>query len=492
MDVIALKTVLTTSISALAGKLRDGVVSVTQQRMDRAIQFQVAHRGNGEFAILEKESSRPLCIVNSTAVLGDRNTFDKANYFKLVGLEQLEFKISTSKRPFYIIGHHANTQKKFDDYIEQGANFIEMDIHNYTRPFHFANGNGTDEIYIIHMLNDEFTRQYTNSDGVDAYFANVKKKLDEGKLCGIILDCKPTLVSDGPIHYSSSYPNPRDYGRRVANYMKRHGIPANRVIMGVDEMTYDHTVYVGNNTPSGSQWAKSWAEMFMLGVRVDAKYDCLLNLYVDPSVVNDWTDRITAKSDVASLGMDEKVRSDFDSNWKPNLQKLIQLRNKKKGDLRFNYFWTVNNDNDLRKCLAEDVDGIITDVPAILKAILNEPAYQAKYRLATAADYPISRTDRVKRSLEDPYIYISFNNRAAFDSWFQVSYTGPDGKPKTWKSGKCMAGQGSVCPVPRTVANITVTGSRLDGAYPAVSIKGGANRSFEMSGTLFKGWFTRK
>ena len=35
----------------------------------------------------------------------------------------------TTQRPFYIIGHGANTLKKADDYLAGGANALEIDVN---------------------------------------------------------------------------------------------------------------------------------------------------------------------------------------------------------------------------------------------------------------------------------------------------------------------------------------------------------------------------
>jgi hypothetical protein len=407
-----------------------------------------------------------------------------------------------AKRTFFVMGHHANEMATFNKYVADGANFIEHDIHLYTKPLTFS---GSDKVYIMHFMKDEFTRKFTNSDGVDAYYRNVKAKMDAGQVLGLLCDIKPTLVSDGPIHYSANTANPRQYGRVLANILKKHGIPANRVIMGVD-----HAV--------GSY--KNYAELFMIGVRADAKYDCLLNLYVpyandrwvvtktaldkaflsSQAKIDEWGKTINAVSDVGELGMDESVRKSFTHPW-PNWQRwldpLVKLRDARSGDLRFVYFWTVNNETDMHNALNSNVDGILTDVPATLKKVVSDPKYAANYRIATRGDYPIPLASRVKRSLEDPYVYLEFKNKGAYDTRFYVHWTTPGGAKKEWESGKCMAGQGATCMVPRNVKSITVDGKWSNGSsykawkgYP-IKIKGGSNASFETTGTLISGAFKK-
>lgn len=343
---------------------------------------------------------------------------------------------SRNVRPFYIIGHHANTIAKFNEHVRNGANMIEMDTHMYTKTLTFS---GSDKIYLMHFAADEFTRKFTNSDGIAAYFRNVKAKLDSGQVQGIILDVKNTLVSDGPIHYSSSYPDPRKYGRVLAETMKRYRIPADRVIMGFDK---------------AATARPKWGEEFKKGVLWDAKYNCLLNLYVSESNASKRAATISAASDVGEIGLDEKVRGKF-SGYRGDLQAMVGNRDRKSGELRFVYFWTVNNKADMRSALDLGIDGMITDHPATLKSVLNEPKYRAKFRLAGRNDYPVPANQRVKRSTNDPYIYVTLNHGGGYVAKFDVSWT-VNGKAKSYSSGNKTLGWYVKLSIPRQAKNVRV------------------------------------
>ncbi len=349
-------------------------------------------------------------------------------------------------RPFFVMGHHANNVAVFNDHVANGATVIEHDIHMYTPTLTFS---GSDKIYVMHFLKDEFTRKFTNSDGVDAYYRNVKSHMDAGRVVGVVCDVKTTLVSDGPIHYSANSANPRHYGRVLANTLKRNGIPASRVVMGIDQ-------------------PDSWASEFMKGVRWDAQYDALVNLYVPYSkdtfkvtsqaVIDQWANTIVAGSDVGELGMDESVRGAFSTpwpNWSRWLTPLVNRRLARSGDLRFVYYWTINNETDMRNALDVGVDGILTDHPAKLKAIAGEPKYKDKFRLANKDDFMVAASDRVKRSLDDPFVYLTLRHQGGYVAKFYVSWT-VNGAPQSRDFGSKTLGWSDTLAIPRNAANLRV------------------------------------
>lgn len=390
-----------------------------------------------------------------------------------------------------MIGHHANTSAQVNEYVANGANAIEHDIHMYTKPLTFS---GSDTVYIMHFAKDEFTRKYTNSDGIDAYYQNIKAKMEAGQILMLLCDVKSALVSDGPIHYSASFPDPRHYGKTMARILKRHGIPADRVVMGVDETSARHG---------------TWAKEFMKGAHVDEKYDCLLNLYVpytaetfsvkDQKTIDTWANKIDAVSDVGELGIDSMLSSLTTPwpNWERWIRALIDRRQKRSGALRFVYHWTVNDPVRMREAMRSNVDGIITDQAATLKSVLAEAEFSTKLRLADGNDRPVPASIRKPHSLQDPDVYVDFKNRAAFDVRFYVEWTNADGSTGNWESTKLNAGQVAKCAVPRDAKNYVVSGKWSNGSSykdfkeGKSTVQGGSASRFECSGTLFYKWFTK-
>lgn len=344
--------------------------------------------------------------------------------------------VTDRRRPFYIIGHHANTIKGFNDFVRQGANAIEMDVHMWTKTLTFS---GSSRLYLIHFASDEFTRKYTNYDGIPAYFRNVKRHLDAGSVQMIMLDVKNTLCADGPIHYSSSYPDPRKYGRVLAQTMKQYRIPADRVVMCFDK---------------AATARPKWGEEFVKGVLWDAKYNCLLNLYVSDKNPTNRANTISKSADVGEIGLDEKVRGRF-SGYAPDLKAMVNVRDRKSGGLRFVYFWTCNNKKDMRSALDLNIDGMITDKPSVLKQVLNETRYRTKFRVAGRNDKPVPASQRVRRSMSDPYIYLTLKHGGGYVAKFRVTWT-VNGRSKSYSSGNKTLGWQVKLSIPRQARNLRV------------------------------------
>jgi hypothetical protein len=293
--------------------------------------------------------------------------YDQNNHYLWLGA----ISILKKQRPFYIMGHHANTKDKADNYVNDGANHIECDIH----PVLNSDSDGKDySFYAVHFANDEFTRQYTNSDGIEFYFQNIKAHMDAGRIQLITLDCKETLIREAPT-LLANVADMKKYGKSLANLMTKCGIPPERVLMCVPEAYVDDLI-------AGATEAN-----FKCGVDAYCSLDGGNRNFDE---IKGWCDRLEAKKTTfADIGKDEAVRGEFFryAYW---LNEVIKRRDTG-SQIKNVYFWTVNNEQDMRNMLDYGVDGILTDYPATLKSLLNEQQYAGVYRIADKGDSQFSR-----------------------------------------------------------------------------------------------------
>src|SRR4051812_30827000 len=100
-----------------------------------------------------------------------------------------------SKQPFYIIGHNPNKEIEFKQYLIDGANALEPDIHYHPQKHIF---------YVSHDSDDDLKNSLTLSD----YFSKLKTFLIDPKsnikneLALISFDLKPPYTYDLMMLYS--------------------------------------------------------------------------------------------------------------------------------------------------------------------------------------------------------------------------------------------------------------------------------------------------
>jgi hypothetical protein len=274
------------------------------------------------------------------------------------------------------MGHHANFRDKAQRLMAEGARVIETDIHPDA-----GNPEAVDyAFWAIHFAADEFDpSHHTPPAQIDAHFSALSAAMSQGRLDLLILDCKATLAADigAPVPLrSTTIADSRKYGRSLARLMMRHGIPAARVVMGYDEDKIE-------------DMARGAAEV---------GYRCGVDVYRSPTAatknftdIQAWTDALVAKKCLfADIGTDERVRGEFFTYayW---IAGLLRVRDEGT-QIKKAYFWTVNNEQDMRNALDYGVDGILTDDPAKLVTLLQEATYAGMYRLSTPQDSQFVRT----------------------------------------------------------------------------------------------------
>ena len=253
-------------------------------------------------------------------------------------------------RPFYNIAHRCSTAEKANEMVSVGSNMIEFDVTP-----ELVDGNI--EFNVFHSGDRDWTR-YPDFNN---YLRNLKNHMDQGNIAMIMLDTKQAEGVD-----------PALYARALAERLMLVGIPAELAVMSVPA-----AVAQTFRNALGQQGSET------------AFYPCGLDAYLEDYgdlTEQQWVDQVEATG-ATFLGVGAAAEFFWSpmKNWMSWIQALVNRRDQK-GQHSKSYFWTINKRSSMRKCLDYGVDGVITDNPERMHAILQEPEYQRVYRLATRHD----------------------------------------------------------------------------------------------------------
>lgn len=240
------------------------------------------------------------------------------------------------KRKFYLIGHNPDTLEDALEQLQAGANALGPDVHYDEESGQFL---------VYHLVPSPF-----GDISLQDYLIGLKKILQENtglRLSLIAFDLKPDYPYKLSFlqefifeHFSKEYPDVvivttiNDPAEAAFFDSTSTTMPANYLI-GIDEDT---------SAEDAHQLLKHRKVGYIYGNGISAPL-------VD---TKDYGDEIKAALNLRNTG---------------NSFKLV-------------YAWTVNAEDSMRFYLDMDIDGIITDDVAQLKALLQGPEYRDKYELA--------------------------------------------------------------------------------------------------------------
>ncbi|KAL3256462.1 hypothetical protein MRX96_017186 [Rhipicephalus microplus] len=284
---------------------------------------------------------------------------------------------SDPRRPIYVFAHMANSLEEFEGFLAQGVNAIEADVS-------FApNGTVTD---FYHGPGCDSGRECERRTDAGVYFNHVKRTVsaengrNRDKMLLLYVDIKPGNLAGKKEMYAG--------GVSLAQKLMLHlwnEVPPNRMVnvllsvyslketevfrgalrtLSTAENHADLLEHVGFDV-SGINFLSSIATTFnKLGVRRHRwQGDGRPNRYIDvyPTLRMSW---VTARR-----AQNSSVRSYVDKA----------------------YVWTADHTFTIRRFLRKKIDGIVTNSPENVFAILKSSEFLSQYRLANSLDNPWER-----------------------------------------------------------------------------------------------------
>lgn len=240
------------------------------------------------------------------------------------------------KRKFYLIGHNPDTLEDALEQLQAGANALGPDVHYDEESGQFL---------VYHLVPSPF-----GDISLQDYLIGLKKILQENNSLNLRLlafDLKP------------------DYSYKLS---------------GLQEFIFEHfskeypevVIVTTINDPAESAFFDSTSTAmpanYLIGIDEDTSAEDAHQLLRHRKVGYIYGNGISAPL------VDT-------TNYADEIQKAILMRNDGHS-FKLVYVWTVNAEASMRTYLDMDIDGIITDDVAQLKALLQEPEYRDKYELA--------------------------------------------------------------------------------------------------------------
>ncbi|CAN7945828.1 unnamed protein product, partial [Ixodes pacificus] len=276
-------------------------------------------------------------------------------------------------RPIYNIAHMVNSIKEVSEFMDKGANAIESDVQFYK--------NGTAH-RIFHGEYCDFDRSCCESAAIKDFFDYLRKVTISGgkyhgKLLVLMLDIK-----------SNSLPpkNKRSAGKDIASKLMDHlwrNVPFNEavnIVLSIGHVT-DQEILRGAVQAIRQRDAKYLGRVgFDVGMGGDSLQD-IRGMYRELKIskhrwlgdgITNWLSKRAPTKLLEAAIADRKA-----NNANSFVDKV--------------YFWTVDNKEKIRKVLRLGVDGIITNHPEYLSAIIKEEEFRKTLRLANTQDNPFKR-----------------------------------------------------------------------------------------------------
>ena len=250
-----------------------------------------------------------------------------------------------ARRPFYVIAHCANDSVAVHDAMAAGANAVEIDVvmrHGHLRGLHGG-------------LEPIGCGGRTRPAELPALFEQVAEAMGDGHLALLVVDAKE---ADG---------QEVAYGRALGRLLGEVSVPPANVVVSVPFRQ-------GERVRQG-----------LLDVSYRARLDVYLSNYgvTDPA---QWMGDLQALGvDVAGVGMDPIAFWRPMRWWGTWLDLMVAHRDAGTGP-GFAYYWTVNRIASAREVLDRGLDGVITNHPRRVVALLDDEPYRHAFRLATAQE----------------------------------------------------------------------------------------------------------
>lgn len=262
-----------------------------------------------------------------------------------------------AQRPFYIVAHNPNRIADVNVALAAGANAIEPDVNIYSSREELCVDHGP----IFGGKGDD------GAPSLIDYLVQLRAIAQASpQLALIIFDCKEAAAT--PQHGLDI----RDAVRKYLTDM----IPDINVIISVPNVT-DSSPYRLNGTTIFDQ----------ISAELRPREGCMIDEENDPSAVASFFSSKGVSRDCYGYG--STVFEEGDATYRSPLEAACWMK-AARGEFRFIYAWTVNDDADQREYIRIGVDGIIADSDAIpgLRAIVAEPEFSGKVRLAARSDNP--------------------------------------------------------------------------------------------------------
>ena len=266
------------------------------------------------------------------------------------GLRSGPGMLVTGPRPFYVVGHNPNSIPEVLAALDAGANAIEPDISVYQdRPTELCVGEAP---LLDPDLGDPASRP-----SLVQYLTELHAiALQRPELALVVLDCKPRVAA-------------ADLGAALLQTIRTH-------------LTYDIPLNVIFSVASLTETAMFETIKSQLGPREGAMIDG----ENDPIAVSQFFSGAGIENQTFGNGI-SVLNSVLGPNVRPSMEKACWYR-AATGRPRFILVWTVNDHDLMREYIRIGVDGMITDHPKDLRAILAEAEFPRLVRLAARADNP--------------------------------------------------------------------------------------------------------
>src|ERR1051326_4521379 len=251
-------------------------------------------------------------------------------------------------RPFYVIGHNPNSIPQVLAALDAGANAVEPDINIYhDRPNELCVAEAS--VFAPHE------GAPASAPPLAEYLTQLHDiALQRPELSLVVLDCKPRTVTP-------------EFGATLLQNIRTL-------------LTHDTQINVVFSVASLNETAIFQNVKGQLGSREGA----MIDQENDPIAVSDFFSGAGIANQSFGNGI-SVANSVLGPNVRPSIEKACWFR-ATTNHLRFIYGWTVNDADLMREYIHIGLDGIITDQPAGLRAILKEAEFAPLVRLATRAD----------------------------------------------------------------------------------------------------------
>lgn len=251
-------------------------------------------------------------------------------------------------RPFYVIAHNPNSIPQVQAALDAGANAIEPDINVYhDRPNELCVAEAS-----ILAPNEGAP---ASAPSLADYLTQVHAiALQRPELSLVVLDCKPRTVTP-------------QLGATLFQSIRTL-------------LTHDTQINVVFSVSSLSETAIFADIKSQFGPREGS----MIDQENDPIAVSDFFSGAGITNQSFGNGI-SVANSILGPNVRPSIEKACWFR-ATTDRLRFIYAWTVNDHDLMREYIRIGLDGMITDEPGDLRAILREGEFSPLVRYATRAD----------------------------------------------------------------------------------------------------------
>ncbi|MGZ4099704.1 MAG: hypothetical protein ACXVNM_12535, partial [Bacteroidia bacterium] len=238
-------------------------------------------------------------------------------------------------RNFFIIGHNPNTVANAINYLKEGANALEPDVHFTNGDYYLGEGTTSTDLSLATYL-----QGLTKELKVNPAYTPALIMFDTKNSNGSILDLLKCIQTNFSSQFSST------------------AILITRSQAQGDE----HDFF----SPAAGQLAVNAA------VGVDE--------YTHPEEADAFFKSMNISNYTFADGLSIQVPLLIEFFWR-KIKHAVELRDQG-NSFKMVYTWTLDRPMDIHSFLKLNTDGMITDNPATLKEMLLSPQYSEQYKIA--------------------------------------------------------------------------------------------------------------